>query len=69
MAERASAFRTGAAGWWLTLAITIGATAALVGVVLDLETLWVAIGAGVVAAVLPAVLDERRRRRERRPRT
>ncbi len=52
----------------MTLAITIGATAALVGVVLGLETLWVAIGAGVVAAVLPAVLDERRRRRERRAR-
>ncbi len=69
MAERASAFRTGAAGWWLVLAVTIGATAALIGVALGLETLWVAIGAGVVAAVLPAVLDERRRRRERAPRT
>ena len=28
MAERASTFRTGGAGWWLTLGVAIGAAAA-----------------------------------------
>ena len=62
MPERASTFRTGGAGWWVTLAVTIGATAALVGTALGVRTLWVAIAAGAVAAVLPAYLDRRRRR-------
>jgi hypothetical protein len=62
--ERASAFRTGGAGWWLTLAVTIGAAAALAGTALGLATLPVAIAAGVVAAVLPAYLDGRRRHRQ-----
>jgi membrane associated rhomboid family serine protease len=57
-----STFRTGGAGWWLTLAVTIGATAALVGLALGLPTLWVASAAGVVAGVLPAYLDRRQRR-------
>ncbi len=62
MAERASTFRTGGAGWWLTAGVAIGAAAALVGIALDLEILWVAIAAGIVAAVLPAYLDRRKRR-------
>jgi hypothetical protein len=65
--EPASPFRTGGAGWWLVIAVAIGAAAALVGTALDLETLWVAIAAGALAAVLPATLDGRRRRRPRRP--
>jgi membrane protein implicated in regulation of membrane protease activity len=60
--EPASPFRTGGAGWWLVIAVAIGAAAALVGTALDLETLWVAIAAGALAAVLPAYLDGRRRR-------
>jgi Flp pilus assembly protein TadB len=63
VAERASTFRTGGAGWWLTLGVAIGAAAALVGIALHLEILWVAIAAGAVAAVLPAYLDRRKRRR------
>ena len=63
MAERASTFRTGGAGWWLTLGVAIGAAAALVGLALDAEILWVALAAGAVAAVLPAFLDRRKRRR------
>jgi hypothetical protein len=61
--ERASTFRTGGAGWWVTLAVAIGATAALAGTAFGVPTLWVAIAAGAVAAVLPAYLDRRRRRR------
>jgi hypothetical protein len=63
VADRASTFRTGGAGWWVTLAVTIGAAAALAGTALDLQTLWVALAAGAVGAVLPASLDSRRRRR------
>jgi hypothetical protein len=60
--ERASTFRTGGAGWWLSLAFAIGAASALVGTALGLEVLWVAVAAAIVAAVLPAYLDGRKRR-------
>jgi Flp pilus assembly protein TadB len=66
VADRAPAFRTGGAGWWVTLAVMIGAAAALAGTALQLQTLWVAIAAGAVGAVLPAYLDGRRRRRHAR---
>jgi membrane protein implicated in regulation of membrane protease activity len=72
VAERASTFRTGGAGWWVTLAVLIGALAALAGTALGLQTLPVAIAAGVLAAVLPHVLDRRKQRRrssERRAET
>jgi hypothetical protein len=63
MGSRGSTFRTGGAGWWLTLAVAIGATAALLGTVLGISPVYVAVAAGVVAAVLPHQLDRRRRRR------
>jgi|1186.fasta_scaffold680070_2 hypothetical protein len=62
MASRGSTFRTGGAGWWLTLALAIGVIAALLGLALRIAPLWVAIAAGLVAAVLPHQLDRRRRR-------
>jgi hypothetical protein len=68
MGSRGSTFRTGGAGWWLTLVIAIGAIAALLGTALGVAPLWVAIAAGVVAAVLPHQLDRRSRSRRRRSR-
>jgi hypothetical protein len=66
MGSRGSTFRTGGAGWWLTLVIAIGATAALLGTLLGVAPVWVAAAAGVIAGVLPDQLDRRRRRRRRR---
>ena len=63
MASRGSTFRTGGAGWWLTLAVAIGATAALAGTLFGIAPAWVAVAAGLVAAVLPHWLDRRVRRR------
>jgi hypothetical protein len=46
------------------IVIVIGAVAALIGAVLGFATIWIAVAAGVVAAVLPAYFDGRLRRRQ-----